>query len=96
MKIDVMFLVTRLNNEIINVTPINEIYTYASISLKSEYLSDDDIRKFYSFMGKGYAELKINDIRKIGNIYMEQEAKDLTCELSQYSVRIEHKEIEFS
>ena len=95
MKYDVMFLVTRLNGEVINVTPIEENYTHCSICLEREYLTDDDVKKFYNYMGDDYIERKIHSIIESGSLYEEQEAKDLTCELSQYTVAIEHKEIDF-
>lgn len=95
MKKDCMFLVTRLNGEVVDVTPIEENYTHCGIVLESEYLTDDDVKKFYDYMGNDFIERKIHSIIECGHLYEEQEAKDLTCELSQYAVRIEHKEIDF-
>ena len=95
MKYDVMFLVTRLNGKVVDVTPIEEIYTHCSIILEVEHLTDDDVKKFYSCMSDDWVEKKIHEIAEYGHLYEEQEAKDLTCDLSQYSVHIEHKEIDF-
>ncbi len=95
MIINCSFLITRLDGEICNVTPIEDMYTNCQISLKSEYLTDEDILKFYSHMSKDYIKSRIIDVRTYGKLYEEGEAKDLTCELSQYSIGIEHKDIEF-
>lgn len=95
MIINCSFLITRLDGEICDVTPIEDMYTNCQISLKSEYLTDEDILKFYSHMSKDYQNNRIKDIRTCGKLNDEGEAKDLTCELSQYSIGIEHKDIEF-
>lgn len=95
MKKDCMFLVTRLNGKVVEVIPIEENYTQCSIVLESEHLTDDDVKKFYSYMDNDYIERKIHSVIESGHLYEEQEAKDLTCELSQYTVKIEHKEIDF-
>ena len=95
MIINCSFLITRLDGEICDVTPIEDMYTNCQISLKSEYLTDEDILKFYSHMSKDYQNSRIIDVRTWGKLYEEGEAKDLTCELSLYSVKIEQKEIEF-
>lgn len=96
MKQECMFLVTRLNGEVVNVTPIEENYTHCGITLEVEHLTDDDVKKFYSYMDDDFIERKIHSIAESGHLYEEQEAKDLTCELSQYTVKIEYKEIEFN
>ena len=95
MVYNIEFLVTRLNGKIIDVIPIQDFYTECQISLKSEYLTDEDILKFYYNMSKDYQNSRIKDIRIWGKLNDEGEAKDLTCELSQYSVRIERKEVYF-
>lgn len=95
MVYNIEFLVTRLNGEIINIIPIEDFYTECRISLKSEHLTDDDILKFYSNMSKDYIKNRIKHIRNRGNLNEEGEAKDLTCELSQYSIGIERKEVYF-
>ena len=95
MKKDCMFLVTRLNGKVVDVCGIDECYTNCSICLDREYLTDDDVKKFYNYMGDDYIERKIHSIIESGSLYEDQEAKDLTCELSQYTVAIEHKEIDF-
>ena len=95
MIINCSFLITRLDGEICDVTPIEDMYTECQISLKSEYLTDEDILKFYSHMSKDYIKGRIIDVRTWGKLYEEGEAKDLTYELSLYSVKIEQKEIEF-
>ena len=95
MKKDCMFLVTRLNGKVVDVCGIDECYTNCSICLDREYLTDDDVKKFYNYMGDDYIERKIHSIIESGSLYEDQEAKDLTCELSKYTVAIEHKEIDF-
>lgn len=95
MKYDVMFLVTRLNGKVVDITPIDECYTHCSICLDREYLTDADVKKFYNYMDNDYIERKIHLVIESGHLYEEQEAKDLTCELSQYTIAIEHKEIDF-
>lgn len=92
---NIEFLITRLNGKIKDVIPIQDFYTDCQISLESEYLTDEDILKFYSHMSKDYQNSRIIDVRTWGKLNDEGEAKDLTCELSQYSIRIEHKEINF-
>ena len=96
MKKECMFLITRLNGKVVDVTPIEEIYTHCSVVLEAKHLTDDDIKKFYSYMDNDYIEKKIHSIAKSGRLYEEQEAKDLTRELSQYTIKIEYKEIEFN
>lgn len=95
MKVNCSFLITRLNGEVCDVTPIEDMYTNCQISLKSECLTDEDILKFYSHMSKDYQDRRIKDIRNWGRLNEEGESKDLTCELSQYSIGIENKDIEF-
>ena len=91
-----MFLVTRLNGKGVDVTPIEDLYTDCTIILKAEHLIDDDIKKFYHYMNNDFIEKKIHSIAESGRLYEEQEAKDLICELSQYTIKIEYKEIEFN
>jgi hypothetical protein len=47
-------------------------------------------------MNNDFIEKKIHSIAESGRLYEDQEAKDLTCELSQYTIKIEYKEIEFN
>lgn len=95
MKVNCLFLITRLDGKIVDVETLQDMYTECQISLKSEYLTDEDILKFYSNMSKDYQNSRIKDIRNWGKLNEEGEAKDITCELSLYSVKIEQKEIEF-
>lgn len=95
MKCDIMFLVTRLNGKITDVTAIDDMYTNCQITLCSEFLTDEDILKFYSHMSKEYQTNKLIYVRTHGKLIDEGEAKDLTCKLSKYSINIEHKEIDF-
>ena len=95
MKYDVMFLVVRLNGKIESITPIEESYTDCQISLDDTYLTDDDIKKFYEDYCGHCSQEDIDKVRKNHSLYKESEAMFLTCELSQYSVKIEHKEIDF-
>ena len=96
MKIVVEFLVVKLNEEVVDITPIQDIYEECSIGLKSENLSDEDIFKYYSHMSREFQESKLKEIRKSGRLYEECEAKDLTCELSQYEILIAEKEVEIN
>jgi len=93
---NIEFLVTRLNGKIKDVIPIQDFYTECQISLESEYLTDEDILKFYSHMSKEYQTNRLIDVRTYGKLIDEGEAKDLTCKLSKYSISIEHKEIDFN
>ena len=95
MIINCSFLITRLNGEICGVTPIEDMYTNCQISLKSEYLTDEDIIKVYSHMNKEFQTKEIACVRRYGNLYREDEAKELTYNLSSYSICIENKDIEF-
>ena len=94
-KFDIMLLITRLNGKAIYVSPIDDIYTDCQIKLDAKYLTDEDILNFYSHMTEKYRQDMLQNIRTTtGYLYNEGEAKDLTCELSQYSIKIEHKEVE--
>lgn len=95
MTYDIEFLVTRLNGKIKDVIPIQNFYTECQISLESEYLTDEDITKIWSHMHKSYQTKEITYVRRSGKLYREDEAKELTCELSQYSIGIERKEVYF-
>lgn len=96
MKCDIMFLITRLNGKIVNVSPIDDIYTDCQIKLDAKYLTDEDILNFYSYMSEEYRQDMLQNIRTTtGYLFEEGEAKDLTCQLSQYTIKIEHKELEF-
>lgn len=52
MKYDIMFLITRLNGKITDVTAIDDMYTECQITLCSEFLTDEDVLRFYSHMSK--------------------------------------------
>lgn len=95
MKYDIMFLITRLNGKITDVTAIDDMYTECQITLCSEFLTDEDVLRFYSHMSKDYQTSKLMDVRTHCRLIEEGEAKDLTCKLSKYSISIEHKEIDF-
>lgn len=95
MKVNCLFLITRLNGKIVDVVPLQDIYTNCSINLESEYLTDEDIIKVWSHMDKEYQTKEIACARRNGNLYREDEAKELTYDLSSYSIRIEDKDIEF-
>lgn len=94
-KFDGMFLVSRLNGKVVDVSPISDVYTGCTICLESKYLSDEDISKLFSHMHKEYQINQLNEIRKTEKLYNFGEAKDLTCQLSQYTIKIEYKELEF-
>lgn len=99
MKEDCMFLVKRLDGKVQTVHPLDECDTEVQIYLKSEYLTDKDIRFLYeehSFGGWGQTyEDYLEDVRQRGYARKEEEAMNLTCKLSRYTVKIEHKEINF-
>lgn len=95
MKYDAIFLVIRLNNEVIDVYGLEDMYSICQIRLDSNNLSDEDIKNFYSGMSESYVNNMVKEVRENGYILEEQEAKDLTCNLSKYTITIEHKEIEF-
>ena len=94
MKQDVEFLVVRLNGEVVDFNAIDDIYCDCQIHLDKEYLTDEDIEKFYEQYGDLSKKQGLHHIQEYGYLFEEGEAKDLTCDLSQYSVNIEHKEIE--
>ena len=95
MRYNLMLLVTRLNGKITDITPIEDMYINCQINLSSEFLTDEDILKFYSHMSKEYQTDRLKYVRSQGKLIDEGEAKDLTCKLSKYSINIEYKEIEF-
>lgn len=100
MKYNCIFLVVRLNGEAEVVAPIEDCFTNCAIRLDSSYLSDEDIFKFYKSCA-GYSKVELEELGVVnkcynrGHLYREGEAKDLTCDLSQYSIHIEEKEIDF-
>lgn len=95
MKYDIMLLITRLNGKVVDVSPIGDIYTDCQIKLDAKYLTDEDILNFYSHMTEKYRQDMLQNIRTTtGYLVEEGEAKDLTCQLSQYTIKIGHKEIE--
>lgn len=96
MRIDAEFLVTRLNKEVVDIIPLEDCYQTCDIRLVSENLTDEDIFKFYSNMSKMYQENMLKEVRNTGRLYEQQEAKDLTCKLSQYEINIEKKEVEIN
>lgn len=99
MKKDCMFLITRLNGKVQAVHPLDECDTEVQIYFESEYLTDKDIRFLYDGCGFGgwcqTYEAYLEDVRQRGYARKEEKAMHLTCELSQYTVKIEHKEIDF-
>lgn len=95
MKQEVQFLVTRLDGKVEDVQPLNEIYDHVQITLDKQYLTEEDILKFYSHMARSYQLRRLADVLDSGLLRDEQEAKDLICDLSRYSIQIEKKEIEF-
>ena len=96
MKQECMFLVVRLNGEVVDFTEIDDMYCNCQIHLDKEYLTDEDIEKFYQGYGDLSKKQGLQHIQEHGYLYEEGEAKDLTCDLSQYSIHIEQKEIEIN
>ena len=95
MKQIIEFLVTRLNGRVVGVTAIDDMYCNCQIHLEKEYLTDEDIENFYKEYGELSKKQGLQHIQEYGYLCEEGEAKDLTCDLSQYSIHIEHKEIDF-
>lgn len=99
MKEDCMFLVKRLDGKVQTVHPLDECDTTVQICFKSEHLTDKDIRLLYEEYGFGgwgqTYEDYLDGVRQRGYTRKKDEAMNLTCELSQYTVKIEHKEIDF-
>ena len=99
MKQECMFLVKRLNGKVQNVHPLDECDTQVQIHFRSEHLTDKDIRFLYEECGFGgwskTYEDYLDGVRQRGYTRMKDEAMNLTCELSHYTVKIEHKEIDF-
>lgn len=99
MKQDCMFLVKRLDGKVQTVHPLDECDTEVQICFNSEHLTDKDIRFLYEELGFGgwgqTYEDYIEAVRRRGYARKEEEAMNLICELSQYTVKIEHKEIDF-
>lgn len=94
MLLDVEVLTVRLNGKIIEATPIGDIYDRVQITLDGEYLTDEDINKYYIHISPQYRQAKFKAAKQQGSIRDEQEAKDLCCTLSQYKVSIEHYDLE--
>lgn len=94
MLLDAQVLTVRLNGKIIEATPIGDIYDRVPITLDSEYLTDEDINKYYIHISPKYKQDKFDAVRQSGSLRDEQEAKDLCRELSQYKISIEHYDLE--
>lgn len=91
------FFIIRLDNKVINFFPLNdEGYDKLTIQLKSEYLTDSDIRKCFLNMCEEYIQNQIIDTRKYGQLYYYDEVRHFCFELSRYKTSIETKEIEIN
>lgn len=95
MKVTVEFLVVRLDGKVDTITPLQEIYDHVQIRLEKEYLTEDDVLEFYKHMSRSYQLRQLAEVLDKGVLIDEQEAKDLTCDLSRYSIHIEKKELGF-
>lgn len=91
------FFIIRLDNQVINFFPLNdEGYDKLTIQLKSEYLTDNDIKKCFLNMGEEYIQNQIIDTRKYGQLYYYDEVRHFCFELSRYKTSIEQREIEIN
>lgn len=94
MEIEVLVLVTKLDGQVVNAVPVSDCYTEASISLQSEYLTDEDIIKYYCHMSREGDAKRIEDVRSCGVLCDDQEAKDLPVKLSRYEVVLDTYKLE--
>lgn len=91
------FYVVRLDNKVVEFFPLNdEGYDELLIKLKSECLTDFDIRKCFLNMGEEYIQNQIIDIRKCGCLYYSGRVMCFCFKLSRYKMSIEQKEIEIN
>ena len=99
MKIQMYFLVARLkaNNEVVMAIPIRDPYDQISIAISSEYLTDEDIARYYEDTYSGdMLDLQVKQVFDLGYLYDEQEPKDLVADFSIISIKIEEKEIDIN
>lgn len=95
MQIETMFLVTRLDGEVQTATPITDYYQDVSVTLKSAYLTDEDITHMFSHLCPEAIQQKIEQTRLNGFMSDEQEAKDFGgTKLSRYSIHLETYNVE--
>lgn len=91
------FFIIRLDNQIIDFIPLNdEGYDSLTIHLKSEFLTDEDIRKCFHFWSVDTQERKIKETRESGELYYYDEVRHFCFELSRYKTSIEQREIEIN
>ena len=91
------FFIIRLDNQVIDFIPLNdEGYDKHTIQLKSEYLTDNDIKKCFEFWTDNFKKYKIQETREKGVLYYYDELRHFCFELSRYKTSIETKEIEIN
>lgn len=94
MLVNVKLLVTRLDNKVVNVIPVQDAYTMVTIELDSQYLTDEDIKTYYKHLPSIAQDVKTRMARANGYLDDEQEAKDLPITLSRYKITLEEQQIE--
>ena len=94
MKIKVKFFVVKLNSQIVEATPISEIYDRVQINLDFNHLTKEDVLKYYDFMNESARYRALADVIDKNCLQDEQEAKDLVVRLSEYELYIIEKDVE--
>lgn len=94
MLVNIGLLVTRLDNEVVNVIPVQDAYTRVPIELDCDYLTDEDIKTYYKHLTTVAQDVRTRMARANGYLDDEQEAKDLPITLSRYKITFEEQQIE--
>ena len=94
MKVNVELLVVRVDKIPYYATPVQDIYDRVQINIPSEYFTDEDLNLYLSCYSLEHRINRMEEVRNLGMLRDEQEAKDLGCNLSRVSIRIETRELE--
>lgn len=81
-----MFLVVRVDNEVVEAFGITDEYDEVEFRLDDKFFTDEDIKKI---------RFSIDDVRDNKRVYFQNEAIHLCCKLSRVEIAIEDKEIDF-
>lgn len=95
MEITALFLVTKLHGKVVKIQPLLDEYTEVDVRLDVNNLTTGDIELWYSHLSPDAIKEKVQQTRQRGYLFDTQEAKDLRCNLSMYSISIEEKVINF-
>lgn len=96
MNIEIGALVVRADGEVIDVIPIEDMYSDVFITVLMKYIEPREIYEFYSNLPGSYAMKKVDDCVKSGVFREQGEAKDLVYNFDRVKIAIETKTINWS